>query len=131
MNNPSWVTETQDVLEQSANHEPIFRTKDGWYFCDELWAHFFGPMESEREALFQVKRYCEVELNGHKPINSPNDLQKGMHLIVLEDRPFLTSGECVTVASIGKKNDTFDVELAKGQFLIVHKNDYRYFVRKS
>lgn len=113
------------------NYDPIHQKVDGsWWFWDESQFDEYGPYDTERTARLEMMRYAYVFLEGLVAINSPDDIEQGMVLVNLEDRPFLQKHQQVTVAAIGKKNDTFDVELAPGQFLIVHKNDYRYFVRK-
>lgn len=112
------------------SHDPVFKKDDGtWWFYDETWCYEYGPYGDERKARLELARYCMCYLEGHGSISGPQDIKNGMVLINLEDRPFLKAYQQVTVASVGKKNDTFDVEIALGQFLIVHKNDYRCFVR--
>lgn len=115
------------------NYDPVHQKQDGsWWFWDEVQFDEYGPYDDERTARLEITRYCYIVLEGGcSLIQRPEDIEKGMVLINLEDRPFLKKHQRVTVASVGKKNDTFDVELAPGQFLIVHKNDYRCFVRKS
>lgn len=112
------------------NYDPVHQKQDGtWWFYDETWCYEYGPYGDERKARLEIARYCMCHLEGHGCIIDPPDIEKGMVLICLEDRPFLTMNQRVTVASVGKKNDTFDVEIAPGQFLIVHKNHYQSFVR--
>lgn len=115
------------------NYDPVHQKEDGsWWFWDEAQFDEYGPYDSERTARLEIMRYFYTVLEGgYSLIHRPEDIEKGMVLINLEDRPFLKKHQHVTVASVGKKNDTFYVELALGQFLIVHKNDNRCFVRKS
>jgi len=122
----NWVQDI-DVIEWHCDNT-IMLTKDGWYYSDETFANARGPFSSMQEAKLQLCLYCAIELDGHQQLNSPQDIKKGMELIFLDERPFLERYQKVTVATVGKKNDTFDVELSPGQFLIVHKNDYCYFV---
>ena len=115
------------------NYDPVHQKQDGtWWFWDEAQFDEYGPYDDERTARLEIMRYWYGVLEGgYSLIQHPEDIEKGMVLINLEDRPFLMKHQRVTVAAIGKKNDTFDVEIASGRFLIVHKNDYRCFVRKS
>ena len=121
------------ITELQMSYDPVHQNEDGsWWFWDEAQFDEYGPYDTERTARLEITRYCYIFLEvGCSHIQRPEDIEKGMVLINLEDRPFLKKHQHVTVASVGKKNDTFDVELAPGQFLIVHKNDYRCFVRKS
>lgn len=55
--------------------DPVFQLKDGhWYHCDETWADYFGPFETQVEAQHALDGYC-LWLNNpnHVPLNTPYD----------------------------------------------------------
>lgn len=114
------------------NYDPVHQNQDGtWWFWDECQCDEYGPYDSERIARLEIARYACIHLEGMLPIHSPDDIQPGMLLVNLEERPFLEKYQQVIVAAIGKNNEFFDVRLNGKQVLVVHRNDYRCFVRKS
>lgn len=39
--------------------DPLFQTPKGWFFCDEVWADFFGPFASRGEASLACGEYAK------------------------------------------------------------------------
>lgn len=52
--------------------DPVFEKKGLWYHCDETWADYYGPFETQAEAKLALDCYC-LWLNTPNwiPLNTP------------------------------------------------------------
>ena len=45
---------------------PIFLTKDGWYFWDEIWVDAYGPFKTIMELAKEFEKYSDFLDNPDK-----------------------------------------------------------------